>query len=53
MHIKLKEKLRFNNARKYKAIKFKLRCDYNVNMNWIMLTVAINVRLVNWNTYIT
>jgi len=33
MHIKLKEKLKLTHARKYKAIKFKLRCDNNVNMN--------------------
>jgi len=33
MHLKLKEKLKLTHARKYKAIKFKLRCDYNVNMN--------------------
>jgi len=33
MHIKLKKNLKLTNARKYKAIKFKLRCDYTVNMN--------------------
>jgi len=32
MHIKLKEKLKLTHAQKYKAIKFKLRCDYNVNI---------------------
>jgi len=33
MHIKLKKKLKITHARKYTDIKFKLRCDYNVNMN--------------------
>jgi len=29
----IKKKLKLTHARKYKAIKFKLRCDYSVNMN--------------------
>jgi len=33
MHIKLNKILKLTHARKYKAIEFKLRCDYNVNMN--------------------
>jgi len=33
MHIKFKTNLKLAHARKYKAIKLKLRCDYKVNMN--------------------
>jgi len=30
---KIKKNLKLTHARKYKAIKFKFSCDYNVNMN--------------------
>jgi len=42
MHIKLKTNLKLIHAmRKYKTTKFKFRCDYNVNMNRIMLAITI------------
>lgn len=33
MHKKLKKNLKLAHERKYKAIKFKLHCDYNVSNN--------------------
>jgi len=41
MHLKLKTILKLTHARKYKVIKFKFYCDYNVNMNRIMLAITI------------
>jgi len=33
IHTKLKKNSKLTHARKYKAIKFRLGCDYNVNIN--------------------
>jgi len=50
MHIKLKTILRLTHAHKYKAIKFRFCCDYNVNMNRIMLAISI-LHKIHYNYY--
>jgi len=50
MNIILKTILKFSHARKYKAIKLKFHCDYNVNMDIIMLAINM-LHKIHCNCY--